>query len=130
MALIEPISDHRLAVEDLPASGVINAININSVYMLYRTTVSSKQYCYIKVTSKTPIYIQGESDPYDCSIIGPAVYVETTNSGDIKTGEIGIRSVSNLISNKTHLASDNWIIYTSSNTEYNNIVDTIIDEVL
>ena len=129
MPLIEPISDHRIAVEDLPAPTVINALSINGVYMIYRTAASSKIYCYIKITSKTPITLPGESDPYDCNITGPAVYIETTNSGEIKTGEIGIRTISNLLSNKTHLASDNWLIYTSDTTEYNSMVDLVVNSV-
>ena len=129
MPLIEPISDHRIAVEDLPAPTVINALSINGVYMIYRTAASSKIYCYIKITSKTPITLPGESDPYDCNIMGPAVYIETTNSGEIKTGEIGIRTISNLLSNKTHLASDNWLIYTSDTTEYNSMVDLVVNSV-
>ena len=129
MALIEPVSDHRLAVEDLPAQDIIDALVVNNVYMLYKTVQTSKLYCYIKITSKTPITLPGEQTPYDCSITGPAVYIETTNAGEVKTGEIGIRSISNLISNKTHIASDNWLIYTSSTTEYNDMVDLVVNSV-
>ena len=126
MALIEPVSEHRLAVEDLPAQDIIDAIVVNNVYMLYKTAPASKMYCYIKVTDKTPITLPGEQTPYDCNITGPAVYIETTNAGEVKTGEIGIRTISNLISNKTHIASDNWLIYTSNITEYNSMVDEVV----
>lgn len=129
MALIEPVSEHRLAVEDLPAQDIIDAIVVNNVYMLYKTATTSKLYCYIKVTNKTPITLPGEQIPYDCDITGPAVYIETTNAGEVKTGEIGIRTIPNLISNKTHIASDNWMIYTSSTTEYNSMVDLVINSV-
>ena len=127
MSIIQSISDHRAAVIALPAASLYNALTVNSVYKLYKTVTAGVIECYIKITSKTPITLPGEQTPYDCSITGPAVYIEKTNTDVITKAEIGIRSISNLISNKTHLASDNWLIYTSSISEYNSMVDLVID---
>ena len=127
MSIIQSISDHRAAVVALPAASLYNALTVNSVYKLYKTVSAGVIECYIKITSKTPITLPGEQTPYDCSITGPAVYIEKNSSNVITGAEIGIRSISNLISNKTHLASDNWLIYTSSISEYNSMVDLVID---
>ena len=127
MSIIQSISDHRAAVVALPAASLYNALTVNSVYKLYKTVSAGVIECYIKITGKTPITLPGEQTPYDCSITGPAVYIEKNNSNVITGAEIGIRSISNLISNKTHLASDNWLIYTSSISEYNSMVDLVID---
>lgn len=127
MSIIQSISDHRAAVVALPAASLYNALVVNSVYKLYKTVSAGVIECYIKITNKTPITLPGEQTPYDCSITGPAVYIEKNSSNVITKAEIGIRSISNLISNKTHLASDNWLIYTSSISEYNSMVDLVID---
>ena len=129
MPIIQSISDHRAAVEALPAASLYNALENNNVYKLQKTTSSGTIECYIKITDKTPLLFPNTSTIYDCSITGPAVYLEISSSGDIKTGEIGIRTISNLMSNKTHIASDNWIVYTSSASEYNTKVDLVIDNV-
>ena len=128
MSIIQSISDHRAAVEALPASTLYDALTIDSVYKLQKSVGTGTIECYIKITSKTPIIATGGVYPYDCNITGPAVYIEKTGSNVISKAEIGIRTISNMISNKTHIASDNWIVYTSSTSEYNTMVDTIFNE--
>ena len=129
MPIIQPISDHRLAVENLPAPEVISMLSVNSIYMLARTVSNTTYTCYIKILNKIPVIAPEESEPYDCDITGPAVYIED-DGNKITAGEIGIRTMKMILSNGTHTSSDNWIIYTSSSSEYNTAVDLVMDAIL
>lgn len=129
MTEITPVSQHRTAVAALPAQTLYDALTLNSVYRLEKNVVNGSIVCYIKITSKTPIYLTGTSTLYDCDIMGPAIYMEKNFNDVITTAEIGIREIKNLISNKTHVVSDNWMIYTSTTDEYNDMVDEIINSV-
>ena len=128
MPIIQPISEHRIEVEGLPASAVIQALTVGNVYLLSRSTISKNYSCYIKILSIEPLTAPGESSPYDLNITGPAVYVENNNI-ELLTGEIGTRTISKLLSNNTHMRSDNWLIYTSDTSEYNDMVDFVINMV-
>ena len=137
MPVISDISDHRAAVSQLPASDLFNALQISSgipgaenvIYQLIKSLGTGRAICYIVITSKRPI-LDTESNLYDCAILGKAVYYEEDANGNMTAGEIGYREITNVISNKTHVASDNWLIYSAGVTEFNNAVDHVIDEMV